>query len=52
VRLESQVGRSEPFPWTLVGADAIGAVAGAAGLRPVSQHRLGSRCATVLAVAP
>jgi SAM-dependent methyltransferase len=50
VRLESEIGRSSPFPWTLVGTDAIAAVAGAAGLRPVSQHRLGARYGAVLEV--
>ena len=51
VRLETEVGRSEPFPWTLVGTDAIGAVAGAAGLRLVSEHGFGDRHAAVLEVA-
>lgn len=50
VRLETELGRSEPFPWTVVGADAIDGVAAAAGLRAVSRHRLGSRHGTVLAV--
>jgi SAM-dependent methyltransferase len=48
VRLETEVGRSDPFAWTLVGADAIAAVAGASHLRPVSQHRYGERFCTVL----
>jgi SAM-dependent methyltransferase len=51
VSLETQVGRSDPFPWTEVGLDAIGAVAGAAGLRPVKEHRWGDRCCAVLEVA-
>ena len=51
VRLETEIGRSDPFPWTLVGADAIAAVAGAAQLRLVSQHRYGERFCAVLEVA-
>jgi SAM-dependent methyltransferase len=51
VRLETEVGRSDPFPWTLVGTDAIGAVAGAARLRPVSGHVFGDRFCAVLEVA-
>ena len=42
---------SDPFPWTLVGADAIEAVAAAARLRLASQHRFGGRFCTVLEVA-
>jgi SAM-dependent methyltransferase len=51
VRLETEIGRSAPFAWTVVGTDAVAAVAAAAGLRPVSQHALGTRYATVLEVA-
>lgn len=51
VRLESGVGRSGPFPWTVVGADAVAAVAEAAGLREVSQHRFGERHCAVLGVS-
>jgi SAM-dependent methyltransferase len=51
VRLETQVGRSEPFPWTTVGLDAIAAVAAAAGLHVVSEHRWVDRYCAVLAVA-
>jgi SAM-dependent methyltransferase len=50
VRLETELGRSAPFPWTLVGTDAIEAVADAAGLRPVFQHTLGGRHSAVLEV--
>lgn len=52
VSLETQVGRSEPFPWTEVGIDAVAAVAGAAGLRPVSEHHWGDRFCAVLEKAP
>jgi SAM-dependent methyltransferase len=48
VRLETAVGRSDPFPWTLVGTDAIAAVAAAAGLRPRSEHRFADRWCAVL----
>lgn len=51
VRLETQVGRSEPFPWTAVGLDAIAAVAAAAGLHVASEHRWDDRYCAVLAVA-
>jgi SAM-dependent methyltransferase len=51
VSLETQGGRSEPFPWTEVGLDAIGAVASAAGLRPVAEHQWGDRFCAVLEVA-
>lgn len=51
VCLETEVGRSEPFAWTLVGTDAIGAVAAASGLETVSHHRFGDRFGAVLAVA-
>jgi SAM-dependent methyltransferase len=50
VRLHRAVGTSQPFPWTFVGADAIEAVARAAGLRVTSQHRHGRRFSTVLEV--
>lgn len=48
VRLETEVGRSDAFPWTFVGADAIEAVAGAAGLRLRSRHGFGDRWCAVL----
>lgn len=51
VRLETEVGRSDAFPWTLVGADAIAAVADAARLRLLSQHRYDERFCAVLEVA-
>jgi len=56
VSLETALGRSRPFPWTEVGTDAIGVVAGASGLRSLAQHRFrdrfGDRYAAVLEVAP
>jgi SAM-dependent methyltransferase len=51
VRLQSAVGCSEAFPWTVVGVDAIGAVAGAAALRTRSRHRHGRRYSAVLEAA-
>jgi len=51
VRLETAVGRSAAFPWTLVGTDAIAAVADAAGLRVLSQDRFDVRYSAVLGVA-
>lgn len=51
VCLETARGRSEPFPWTLVGTDAIAAVAAAARLRVASEHRYGDRFWDVLEVA-
>jgi hypothetical protein len=41
-------GRSRSFPWTVVGADAIEAVAAAAGLRRTTSYRSGARCFAVL----
>lgn len=52
VRLETDLGRSDPFPWTQVGTDAIAAVAAAAGLRPIARHRFGERHCAVLEVTP
>ena len=43
VMLETSHGRSGEFPWTAVGADAIEAVARAAGLGRTTQHRYGDR---------
>jgi len=51
VRLETELGRSAPFPWTLVGTDAIAAVAEAAGLRLVAHVRVGARHTAVLEMA-
>jgi SAM-dependent methyltransferase len=51
IRIETETGRSDIFPWTLVGGDAIGAVAMAAGLRPVSQEQFGDRWCAVLEAA-
>ena len=50
VSLETHVGRSDPFPWTEVGLDAIAAVAAAAGLRVRSEHRGDARYCAVLVV--
>jgi hypothetical protein len=50
VRLESGAGRSRPFAWTVVGAEAVAAVAEAAGLRQVSANRFGDRHCAVLQV--
>jgi len=50
VRLETDLGRSEPFPWTQVGTDAIAPLAAAAGLRAVAVHRFDDRYAGVLEV--
>jgi SAM-dependent methyltransferase len=52
VRLESEAGRSDAFPWTLVGVDAIEAVADAARLRLRSQQSFGHRWSAVLDRAP
>jgi SAM-dependent methyltransferase len=51
VRIETVHGRSRSFPWTMVGADAIEAVAAAAGLGRTTAHRSGSRRFAVLARA-
>ncbi|HEY3528020.1 MAG TPA: class I SAM-dependent methyltransferase [Nocardioides sp.] len=48
VCLETHVGRTGPFPWTLVGTDAIVAIAAAAALRVLSEHRYGDRYCAVL----
>jgi hypothetical protein len=48
VRIETMHGRSRSFPWTVVGADAIEAVAAAAGLRRTTSYRSGERCFAVL----
>jgi SAM-dependent methyltransferase len=49
VRIETVHGRSRSFPWTVVGADAIEAVAAAAGLRRTTAYHSGERCFAVLA---
>jgi SAM-dependent methyltransferase len=49
VRLETVHGRSRTFPWTTVGADAIAAVAGAAGFGRTAAFRSGERRFAVLA---
>jgi SAM-dependent methyltransferase len=50
ISIETEVGRSDVFPWTQVGSDAIEAVARAAGLRLRSQRRFGDRWCAVLDV--
>ncbi len=52
VHLETSHGRSGRFPWTLVGADAIQAVARAAGLGRATQHRYADRCWAVVEARP
>lgn len=52
VRLETAHGRSGEFPWTAVGADAIQAVASAAGLGTATGHRYGDRCWAVIGARP
>jgi SAM-dependent methyltransferase len=51
VRLVAEVGSSDAFPWTLVGTDAIEAVAAASGLRLRSLQAIGDRWCAVLGVA-
>jgi SAM-dependent methyltransferase len=51
LRLESALGRSVDFPWSVVGADAVDALAAAAGLAAASVHRFGDRWCAVLEVA-
>lgn len=46
--LESGDARSRPFRWSVVGADAIGEVAAAAGLEVAGSHVHGSRWCAVL----
>ena len=50
VRLETAQGRSGRFPWTVVGADAIQAVARAAGLGEATGHRYADRWWAVVEV--
>jgi SAM-dependent methyltransferase len=52
VRLETSHGRSGEFPWTTVGADAIQAVADAAGLGQATRHRSGERWWAVVRARP
>ncbi len=52
VMLETSHGRSTEFPWTTVGADAIQAVATAAGLGRATEHRHGDRCWGVVEARP
>jgi len=48
VTLRAAGRRSDPFPWALVGADAVAAVADTAGLAVVSTHERGGRWWSVL----
>jgi SAM-dependent methyltransferase len=50
--LECGVLRSDPFPWTVVGADAVPGVAAAAGLHVDTVHELDGRWFAVLAKEP
>jgi SAM-dependent methyltransferase len=52
VRIETVHGRSETFPWTLVGADAIEAVGAAAGFAHTTTHHVGTRAFAVLEHRP
>jgi SAM-dependent methyltransferase len=52
VRLETRHGRSGWFPWTSVGADAIQAVAHAAGLGRSIEHRYADRHWVVVEARP
>jgi SAM-dependent methyltransferase len=52
VRLETAHGRSGEFPWTAVGADAIQAVASAAGLGTATGHHYGDRRWAVIGARP
>ena len=47
VQLETAHGRSGQFPWAVVGADAIQAVAHAAGLGRSTEHRYDDRWCAV-----
>jgi hypothetical protein len=52
VRLETAHGRSGQFRWTSVGADAIQAVAHAAGLGHSTEHRYADRWWVVVEARP
>jgi SAM-dependent methyltransferase len=52
VRLGTEHGTSAEFPWTVVGADAIQAVASAAGLGTVTHHRARRRRMAVVEARP
>ena len=52
VMLETAHGRSGQFPWTAVGADAIQAVAYAAGLGRATTHRYAGRWWAVVEARP
>jgi SAM-dependent methyltransferase len=52
VRLETSHGRSGSFPWTAVGAEAVQAVATAAGLGRATGHRYADRWWAVVEARP
>jgi SAM-dependent methyltransferase len=52
IMLETAHGRSGEFPWTAVGADAIQAVASAAGLGTAIGHRYADRRWAVIGARP
>lgn len=52
LRLRAGARVSTPFPWTIVGADAIGAIAERAGLRVLERHEYAGRWCAVLEAAP
>jgi SAM-dependent methyltransferase len=52
VRLETSRGRSGRFPWTAVGAEAVQAVASAAGLGRATGYRLAERRWAVIEARP
>ncbi len=51
VALRADGRLSDPFPWAVVGADAVATVAGSAGLAVASTHERGGRWWSVLQVA-
>ncbi|MCB0908316.1 MAG: SAM-dependent methyltransferase, partial [Nocardioidaceae bacterium] len=51
LRLRAGGRTSAPFPWTFVGADAIGGVAAQAGLAVVERHDYAGRWCAVLEAA-
>jgi len=48
VRIQTRLRRSRPFPWSVVGADAIGAVSTGTGLVVLGLHRQDDRWFAVL----
>ena len=49
LQLEADGRRSQPFPWSVLGPDAVAEVAAEAGLRVTAVHGRGDRCWAVLA---